>query len=83
MLHLAPRIVPAAAIWPGAAAFAAGMVILLAGLVLRGWSFKTLGKYFTYTVMVSSNQPVVANGPYRVLRHPATPGFCWPSPESA
>ncbi len=75
MLHLAPRIVPAAAIRPGAAAFAAGMVILLAGLVLRGWSFKTLGTYFTYTVMVSSNQPVVANGPYRVLRHPSYTGL--------
>ncbi len=71
MLNLAPRIVPAATIRPGAA----GMVILLAGLVLRGWSFKTLGEYFTFTVMVSSDQPVVANGPYRVLRHPSYTGL--------
>ena len=74
-LYLAPRVVPAAAIRPGAVAFAAGMVILVAGLVLRGWSFKTLGQYFTFTVMVSSDQPVVTAGPYRLLRHPSYPGL--------
>jgi protein-S-isoprenylcysteine O-methyltransferase Ste14 len=75
MLYLAPRIVPAAAIRPAVAAFAAGMVILLGGLVLRGWSIKTLGDYFTGTVMVSSDQPVITAGPYRVLRHPSYTGF--------
>jgi protein-S-isoprenylcysteine O-methyltransferase Ste14 len=69
--NLTPRVFPAAAIRPGAVAFAAGMVVLLAGLVLRGWSFKALGQYFTHTVMVSSDQPVIASGPYRVLRHPS------------
>jgi protein-S-isoprenylcysteine O-methyltransferase Ste14 len=75
VLYLAPHIVPAAAIRPGAVAFTAGMVVLLAGVALRGWSFKTLGDYFTFTVMVSSDQPVVANGPYRVLRHPGYTGL--------
>ena len=74
-LYIAPRFVPAAAIRPGAVAFAAGMVILVAGLVLRGWSFKALGEYFTHTVMVSSDQPVVTAGPYRLLRHPSYTGF--------
>ena len=72
---LTPRVFPAAAIRPGAVAFAAGMVVLLAGLVLRGWSFKALGQYFTHTVMVSSDQPVIACGPYRVLRHPSYTGI--------
>jgi protein-S-isoprenylcysteine O-methyltransferase Ste14 len=74
-LYLAPRLVPGAAIRPGAVAFAAGLVILVAGLVLRGWSFKALGEYFTHTVMVSSDQPVVTTGPYRLLRHPGYAGF--------
>jgi protein-S-isoprenylcysteine O-methyltransferase Ste14 len=74
-LYLAPRIVPAAGIRPGAAAFAAGMVIMVAGLALRGWSFKTLGKYFTFTVMVSTDQPVITAGPYRWLRHPSYTGL--------
>jgi len=75
VLNLAPRVVPAAAIRPAPAAFAAGLVILLAGLVLRGWSFKALGRYFTHTVMVSTDQPVIASGPYRVLRHPSYTGI--------
>ena len=74
LLHLAPRVVPAAAIRPGAAAFAIGMVILVAGLVLRGWSIMTLGEYFTGTVLVSADQPVVTAGPYGVLRHPSYMG---------
>jgi protein-S-isoprenylcysteine O-methyltransferase Ste14 len=75
MLYLGPHLVPGAAIRPAGAAFAAGMVILLGGLVLRGWSIKTLGDYFTGTVMVSSDQPVITAGPYRVLRHPSYTGF--------
>ncbi len=74
VVNLAPHVVPAATIRPGAVAFAVGMAILLAGLVLRGWSFKTLDQYFTHTVMVSSDQPVIASGPYRVLRHPSYTG---------
>ena len=75
MLYLTPRVVPAAAIRPAAAAFAIGFVILLAGLVLRGWSIKTLGTYFTGSVAVSSDQTVVTAGPYRVLRHPSYTGL--------
>ena len=70
VLHLAPRIVAAAANRPGAVAFAFGMVVLAAGIILRGWSFKTLGQYFTFNLMVSSDQPVISAGPYRLLRHP-------------
>jgi protein-S-isoprenylcysteine O-methyltransferase Ste14 len=75
MLYLAPHIVPAAAIRPGAAAFAVGMVVLLGGLVLRGWSIKTLGEYFTGRVMVSADQLVITAGPYRLLRHPSYTGL--------
>jgi protein-S-isoprenylcysteine O-methyltransferase Ste14 len=75
VLYLAPRVVPSAQIRPGAVAFGVGIVITLAGLVLRGWSFKALGEYFTFTVMVSSDQRVVAKGPYRMLRHPSYTGI--------
>jgi protein-S-isoprenylcysteine O-methyltransferase Ste14 len=75
MLYLAPYTVPAAAIQPGAAAFAAGMAVMLGGLVLRGWSIKTLGGYFTGRVMVSADQPVITAGPYRLLRHPSYTGL--------
>lgn len=38
MLYAGPYFVPAAAIRPAAAAFAVGMVVLVGGLALRGWS---------------------------------------------
>jgi protein-S-isoprenylcysteine O-methyltransferase Ste14 len=75
VVNLTPHVVPGAAIRPAVAAFAVGMVVLLAGLVLRGWAFKVLGQYFTHSVMVSSDQPVIATGPYRVVRHPSYTGF--------
>ena len=75
MLWLAPRLVPGAAIRPGAAAFTVGLVILVAGLVLRGWAIMVLGDYFTGRVMVSADQPVITAGPYRLLRHPSYTGL--------
>jgi protein-S-isoprenylcysteine O-methyltransferase Ste14 len=71
----APRVAPAAAIRPAAVAFGFGLAVTLVGLVLRGWSIKTLGDYFTFTVMVSSDQPVIKAGPYRALRHPGYTGI--------
>ncbi len=75
VLYLAPHLVPAAAIRPGAVAFAIGLVILLTGLVLRGWSIKTLGAYFTASVKVSADQPVITARRYRMLRHPSYTGL--------
>jgi protein-S-isoprenylcysteine O-methyltransferase Ste14 len=74
MLFLAPHIAPAAAIAHPAVGFAIGMVMLVAGVALRLWSFQALGQYFTFTVKVSPNQPVITTGPYRLLRHPGYAG---------
>jgi protein-S-isoprenylcysteine O-methyltransferase Ste14 len=73
-LFAAPHITPAADIGHDAAVFAVGMVMLVAGATLRVWSFRSLGRYFTFTVRVSPDQPVVSSGPYRVLRHPGYAG---------
>ena len=73
-LYLGPSSFPAAAIRPGAVAFAVGMVIMVVGVVLRGWSFYAQGRYFTAVIKVSLDQPVVRNGPYRLLRHPSYAG---------
>ncbi|MFJ1758777.1 methyltransferase family protein [Amycolatopsis sp. NPDC088138] len=67
-------VVPAAGIggvWP----FTVGIVLGWLGLLLRWWSFASLGKYFTVTVRTSEDQPVVDHGPYRVLRHPSYTGL--------
>ncbi len=74
-LYLGARFVPSAVIQPEAAIFAVGMVVLVGGLLLRGWSIMTLGSYFTGRVIVSADQPVITAGPYRVLRHPSYTGM--------
>jgi protein-S-isoprenylcysteine O-methyltransferase Ste14 len=55
-------------------AFGIGLGLMFAGIGLRWWSVRTLGRYFTYTVMTSTSQPVIDAGPYRVLRHPSYAG---------
>lgn len=52
-----------------------GLGLLGFGIVLRIWSIRTLGRYFTFTVQTSGDQPVIATGPYRVVRHPGYSGL--------
>jgi protein-S-isoprenylcysteine O-methyltransferase Ste14 len=51
-----------------------GTALVLAGLALRLWAIRTLGRWFTPTVKVARGQRVVRAGPYRVLRHPSYTG---------
>jgi protein-S-isoprenylcysteine O-methyltransferase Ste14 len=68
------KAVPAAAIGDRALAAALGLIVLWAGIALRLWSFHTLGRYFTFTVQTSDDQPVITAGPYRWIRHPSYAG---------
>lgn len=74
LLIVAPTVAPAATIRPTAVAFAAGIVLFLAGFGMRRWSEMTLGRYFTFSVMTSADQPVISTGPYRFVRHPGYTG---------
>lgn len=75
-VNLAPHAFPIARIRPGVVAFAAGMVLLIAGIGLRGWSFAALrGRYLNFSVVVEPDQPVVTGGPYRLVRHPGSAGI--------
>jgi len=64
-----------ATIRPAGLADGIGLVLFWSGIALRLWSFHTLGRYFTFTVQTSSNQPVIADGPYRLIRHPSYAGL--------
>jgi protein-S-isoprenylcysteine O-methyltransferase Ste14 len=46
-----------------------GPVCMLAGLALRVWAALSLGTYYTRTLRTVEDQPVVQNGPYRLVRH--------------
>jgi protein-S-isoprenylcysteine O-methyltransferase Ste14 len=70
----AATLAPAAAIRPASAGFAVGIALYIAGFGMRRWSELTLGRYFTFTVMTSADQPVITTGPYRFVRHPGYTG---------
>jgi methyltransferase len=55
--------VPARVFWTGIAVFTIGKIIKL-------WAIATLGDRWTYKVLVLPGVPLVANGPYRLVRHP-------------
>ena len=48
-----------------------GMVIVAAGLFIRVSAIRTLGEYFTASVKVRDEQPVITRGVYRIVRHPS------------
>jgi protein-S-isoprenylcysteine O-methyltransferase Ste14 len=75
LLILSPKILPSAAIHPAGACLVAAVVALCAGEGLRIWAKVALGRYFTYTVMTSNDQPVITTGPYRAVRHPSYTGL--------
>jgi len=74
LLPLAQALAPEAVL-DGAGVFVVGTVIGWLGLLLRWWSFATLGTYFTTVVKTSPDQVVVERGPYRILRHPSYTGL--------
>ena len=67
--------VPAAAIGSPGLVLAVALFTMWAGIGVRWWAFASLGRYFTFTVMTSVDQPVVMAGPYRFLRHPGYSGL--------
>jgi protein-S-isoprenylcysteine O-methyltransferase Ste14 len=62
---------PGGVVWP----FAAGLVLIAAGLALRAWSIAVLGRFFQYQITVQPGHQVVTGGPYRYVRHPSYTGI--------
>jgi protein-S-isoprenylcysteine O-methyltransferase Ste14 len=50
--------------------FVAGVAMIFLGSLLRRYSWRTLGQYFTGDVKARADQPVIRTGPYRFVRHP-------------
>jgi protein-S-isoprenylcysteine O-methyltransferase Ste14 len=62
--------IPGAMIGGQPVPFVIGLVLVWCGILLRAWAFRTLGRYFTFRVETSADQPVISTSPYRVLRDP-------------
>lgn len=54
--------------------FFAGIFLMFAGMALRLYSMRILGRYFTFQVAVHADQTVIEAGPYRYIRHPSYTG---------
>jgi protein-S-isoprenylcysteine O-methyltransferase len=57
--------------WP----VALGLAVFAAGLVVRAWAVRELGRFFQFTVVVQADHRVVDSGPYRLVRHPSYTGL--------
>lgn len=71
---LAQRVPGAAMTSARPAIFGAGLVLAVAGIVLRWYAIVTLGRFFTMRVQTAAGQTVVESGPYRFVRHPSYTG---------
>ena len=52
-----------------------GIALMVCGLAVRLWSQAVLGRYYTTTLRHGNDQPILASGPYRLLRHPGYAGL--------
>lgn len=48
-----------------------GFVMLWAGILLRNYSIKLLGRHFTPTVQLQKDHDLITAGPYSIVRHPS------------
>lgn len=70
-----PYVVPAATIsWNRPLVFGVGIVMMLGGYGFRWYAIRTLGQYFTGSVMIQRDQTIIEEGPYQLIRHPSYTG---------
>jgi len=70
-----PGLFPGATItWNRPVLFFIGLTLMVLGIILRQYAIRVLGRYFTRIVATRADQPVVQNGPYKFIRHPAYSG---------
>jgi len=62
-----PRGWPACCGWPGTIGW---LLVFLVLQGLRAWTLATLGRRWTTRIIILPGAPLVANGPYRFVRHP-------------
>ena len=51
-----------------------GVLLMALGMALRAWSTRVLGRFYTRTLLITPDQRVVQEGPYRLVRHPGYVG---------
>ena len=54
--------------------FAAGLAVVVGGMLLRMHCWRELGRFFTHTVTIAEGHKVVNTGAYAIVRHPSYTG---------
>lgn len=52
------------------AAAAAGLLLFSAGFLLRRWLIRTLGAYWSVSIEIREDHPLITSGPFTFCRHP-------------
>lgn len=52
-----------------------GALIFVAGIALRVWSIRILGRLFTFEIGIRPEHKIIDSGPYSVIRHPSYTGY--------
>ena len=52
-----------------------GVALAVVGVLLRSWSNRVLGAFYTRTLKVTDGQSIVQAGPYHLVRHPGYLGM--------
>jgi protein-S-isoprenylcysteine O-methyltransferase Ste14 len=52
-----------------------GAALFVAGIGLRVWAIRILGRLFTFEIGIRSEHKIVEEGPYRYIRHPSYTGY--------
>jgi protein-S-isoprenylcysteine O-methyltransferase Ste14 len=73
-VFLMNRLPQATLTWRQPLLFWAGIALMFAGLALRWYAIRVLGRFFTRDVTTRAGQYVVDTGPYRLVRHPSYSG---------
>jgi protein-S-isoprenylcysteine O-methyltransferase Ste14 len=47
-----------------------GIILMLAGLIMRYWAAKILGEFYTRTLQTIAGQKIIKKAPYNYIRHP-------------
>ena len=51
-----------------------GLVLFVAGLIVRWMAIIHLGRFFTVNVTIAEDHQLITTGPYRLVRHPSYTG---------
>ncbi len=54
--------------------YVAGLILFIAGLIIRWIAIVHLGRFFTVNVAIAEDHQLITTGPYRYVRHPSYTG---------